>query len=146
MVSERLGFQIPSYLSILSRMVSAKYKWIVLFLPPAFLLNSWCATHQLINPGGPRRNQPDYPVVLIQNPQRQEAAANAWDRLSNQPVAANKSLVPLQPVTATIWNLPENLSTPLHLAKVGAGAEMSEEQTRESLRRLLKVITFESAR
>jgi hypothetical protein len=43
----------------------------------------------------------------------------------------------LQPLTATIKSLPTNLSTPLYLPKVGISAKMTEEETREALRRFI---------
>jgi hypothetical protein len=95
-----------------------------------------CAAVTPVNPNGPRRNEPPYPVVLNENPQRRAAAATAWAQLLNEK-AANQPAITLQPVTATIRNLPESFSTPLYLPKVGTDAYMSEEQTRESLRRFL---------
>lgn len=95
-----------------------------------------CATTPPVNPGGPRRSQPAYPVLLMDNQQRQEAATAAWAQLAQQQGRSN-SQAALQPVTETIRNLPENLSTPLYLPRVGTGTEMNEEETRESLRRFL---------
>ncbi|MGI9069608.1 MAG: hypothetical protein ACR2HX_24780 [Pyrinomonadaceae bacterium] len=43
----------------------------------------------------------------------------------------------LQPITATIRSLPADPSRPLILPKVGAGAIMNEEETREALRRFI---------
>jgi hypothetical protein len=49
----------------------------------------------------------------------------------------NASAPELQPVTATIRSLPTLTNPPLYLPKVGEAATMSEEETRESLRRFI---------
>jgi hypothetical protein len=96
-----------------------------------------CAAMQPINPNGPRKNEPPYPIPLTENPQRKEAAMTAWAQLA-QKAGANRASPVLHPVTETIQSLPNNLDAPLFLPKVGAGSEMNEEETRESLRRFLK--------
>lgn len=96
-----------------------------------------CATVQPVSPGAPSRNQPLYPVVLPEKTQRTEAAAAAWAQLTIQQGISGKPTVPLQPVTATISSLPANLSGSLYLPKVGTAAQMSDAETRESLRRFL---------
>jgi hypothetical protein len=90
-----------------------------------------------VSPNGPRRNEPPYPVLLTENPQRAAAASVTWAQLLNQEAAANLPAIALRPVTATIQNLPDNLGALLYLPKVGTETQMSEEQTRESLRRFL---------
>lgn len=109
---------------------------ILLFVAVA-LSSAACASVQPVNPGGPRRNQPPYPVVLADSSQRIEAAFATWAQLLNHQGVAGKPVVALQPVTATIQSLPGNLSGSLYLPKVGATAEMDQEETRESLRRFL---------
>lgn len=96
-----------------------------------------CATVQPVSPGAPSRNQPLYPVVLTEKTQRTEAAAAAWAQLTIQQGISGKPTVSLQPVTATISSLPANLSGSLYLPKVGTSSEMSDAETRESLRRFL---------
>jgi hypothetical protein len=96
-----------------------------------------CAAVQPISPGAPRRNQPPYPVMLADKTQRTEAASAAWAQLINQQGISGKPAVILQPITATIRNLPDNVAGHLYLPKVGTSAQMTEEETRESLRRFL---------
>src|ERR1700730_3523151 len=96
-----------------------------------------CAAVQPVNPNGPRRNEPAYPVLLTDNQQRKEGAAAGWAQLAQARGAVSPPAIALQPVTATIRNLPDNLSTPLILPHVGTGTEMNEEEARESLRRFL---------
>ncbi len=96
-----------------------------------------CATVPPVSPGAPSRNQPLYPVVLTEKAQRTEAAASAWAQLTIQQGITSKPTVPLQPITATISNLPANLSGLLFVPKVGSSAVMSDAETRESLRRFL---------
>src|SRR6266550_3842032 len=96
-----------------------------------------CAAVQPLSPGAPRRNQPPYPVVLADKTQRTEAASAAWAQLTHQQGISGKPVVSLQPITATIRNLPDYAAGHLYLPKVGTSAQMSEEETREALRRFL---------
>jgi len=92
---------------------------------------------QPVNPGSPRANQPPYPAVLAEQPKRTEAALAAWEQITSAQGLRNAPQVPLQPITATISHLPQNLSGNLYLAKVGTSTPMNEEERRESLRRFL---------
>ncbi|MCU1267175.1 MAG: hypothetical protein JWM21_3493 [Acidobacteria bacterium] len=109
----------------------------IIFLFGLALSLAACAAVQPISPGAPSRNQPPYPVLLTEKTQRNEAAAAAWGQLTNQQGISGKPPLALQPITATIQRLPENLSGPLYLPKVGTSAQMSAEETRESVRRFL---------
>ena len=109
---------------------------ILLFIALA-LSTAGCAAVQPVNSSAPRRNQPPYPAVIADTSQRTEAALAAWAQISNQQGIPGKSVVALQPITATIRGLPDNLSGSLYLPKVGATTTMNEEETRESLRRFL---------
>lgn len=109
----------------------------IIFLVALALIVAGCAAVQPVSPGAPLRNQPLYPVMLTEKTQRTEAAAAAWAQLTNQQGISGKPTVALQPVTATIRSLPDNLNRSLHLPKVGASAQMSDAETRESLRRFL---------
>ena len=95
-----------------------------------------CATFQPVNPNGPRRNAPAYPVLLTENQQRRDDAATALAQLTQQRGAGISAAIVLQPVTATVRRLPDNL-TAVYLPHVGTGPDMNEEETRESLRRFL---------
>lgn len=96
------------------------------------LVVSACSAIQPVDAGGPRTNQPVYPVVLSDNPARSEATLNATKQLIGQ-----QAQIRLQPVTATILSLGSNTNAGIYLPKVGAYAEMTEEETRESLRRFI---------
>jgi hypothetical protein len=96
-----------------------------------------CSAIQPPETGGPRANQPVYPVVLSEDSPRREASLAAARQILAQEGAQTVE-VKLQPVTATIQSLPANQSVPLYLPKVGANPEMSEEETRESLRRFIE--------
>lgn len=85
--------------------------------------------------GGPRNSGPLYPVLFTEQAQRSEAAIGGFNRLTQS--AGSKAEIALQPITATIQSVPMTLSTPLYLPKVGIEPEMNEEETRESLRRLI---------
>ena len=109
----------------------------IILLVAMALSATGCAAVQPVSPGGPLRNQPTYPVLLAEKTQRTEAAASAWAQLTNQQGISGKPKVALQPVTATIQSLPNNLSGSLYLPKVGLSGQMNDEETRESLRRFL---------
>lgn len=86
---------------------------------------------------GPNPNAPPYPVLLIdEEGNRQQAALTAWAGLTRSQGQINAPEPELQPVTSTIRSLPQ-LSAPLYLPKVGEGATMNEEETREALRRFV---------
>lgn len=97
-----------------------------------------CAALQRVSPTGPRLDQ-RYPVLFTEDTQRREAIVVALQRLmqrsGNSPATASQ--VQLHPITATILSLPPTPSSGLFLPKVGAGAVMTEEETRESLRRFI---------
>ncbi len=96
---------------------------------------SGCAAMQPPNANGPVGNRPVYPILMIEDSERQEATAVALMRLASE--NASVSSARLQPVTGTVSSLPQRPSTPLYLTKLGAGAVMTEEETRESLRRFI---------
>lgn len=109
----------------------------IILLVALALSAAGCAAVQPVSSGGPLRNLPAYPVLLAEKTQRTEAAAAAWAQLTNQQGISGKPKVALQPVTATIQTLPDNLSGSLYLPKVGLSGQMNDEETRESLRRFL---------
>jgi hypothetical protein len=109
----------------------------IILLVALALTVTGCAAMQPVSPGAPLANQPPYPVMLAEKTQRTEAATAAWEQLTNQQGISGKPTILLQPVTATISGLPDNLSGSLYLPKVGTSAQMSEAEARESLRRFL---------
>jgi hypothetical protein len=108
-----------------------------ILLATAMLFSLGCAAVQPVSPGAPGRNQPPYPALLSEAATRIDAANNVWLQITSHQGISGKTQAPLQPITSTIRSLPESLGSPLYLPKVGAGAQMSEEETRESLRRFL---------
>ena len=90
-----------------------------------------CAAMQPLSTGGPRGNEPPYPILFTEDTHRKESIALALNRLDSTEAQ-------LQPVTATILNLSPKANQSLYLPKVGATAVMNEEETRESLRRFIK--------
>ena len=101
----------------------------------AVALLSGCAVMQPPNANGPVGNRPVYPILMIEDSERQEATAVALMRLASG--NAGVSSARLQPVTGTVLSLPARPTTPLYLTKLGADAVMTEEETRESLRRFI---------
>ena len=120
---------------------------LVLIVPFALaLVVLSCAPLQPTNPTGPRGNEPAYPVLLAEDSARREIAQASFNRL-RQAVAPNRNLeitnggaapLDLRPITATIQSLPSNGGSGVFLPKVGTGAVMNEEETRESLRRFIR--------
>ncbi|HEV7746058.1 MAG TPA: hypothetical protein VGO56_13750 [Pyrinomonadaceae bacterium] len=102
------------------------------------LLLSACAALQPPSATGPRGSESNYPVLLIEDTQRKEATLAALNRLG-QSTQSSGSEPQLQQVTGTILSLPANASGALYLPKLGAAATMTEEETRESLRRFIRV-------
>jgi hypothetical protein len=76
-------------------------------------------------------------VLLTETTDRREAALIAWTKFTTEQGITNAPAPELQPVTATIRSLPAFTGTPLYLPKVGDTLPMSEENTRESLRRFI---------
>jgi hypothetical protein len=74
---------------------------------------------------------------LTEQSERTEAAVLAFNRIAQVIEPGNFTQSYLEPVTATIKSLPANVTTPLYLPKVGANAEMNEDETREALRRFI---------
>jgi hypothetical protein len=98
---------------------------------------SACAERPAPNATGPRSNEVPYPVLMTDTADRREAALTAWTKLTNDQGISNAPVPEFQPVTATIRSLPTFTGTPLYLPKVGEGVTLSEEETREALRRFI---------
>jgi hypothetical protein len=128
----------PSFMERLAKQSTRR----VVRLRAAFLIAlavcmSACADRPSPNAAGPRPNEVPYPVLMTDNADRREAALTAWTKLTNDQGITNAPAPELQPVTATIRSLPTQTNPPLYLTKVGEAATMSEEETRESLRRFI---------
>jgi hypothetical protein len=108
-----------------------------LLLATAFGLTS-CAALQPPNPSGPTGTEPLYPILFTEDSNRKESIAAALNRLAQQTANSSSIDTQLQPVTATILNFTPKANSNLYLPKVGANAIMSEEETRESLRRFIR--------
>lgn len=120
----------------MTKPIKGKPHYLVLVLATFCLVAGACSAIPPTETGGPRANQPIYPVLLPADPQRREATLAAARQLIGQ-VGSTTTDVNLQPITGTIHSLVTNASTPVYLPKLGAAAEMSEEETRESLRRFI---------
>lgn len=99
-----------------------------------------CAATPPPDATGPRPDEPPYPVMMTESADRRQATLAAWEKLAGEQGAANAPAPELQPVTASVRNLPVN--TQLYLPKVGDPASHSkqgwEDATTESLRRFLE--------
>lgn len=120
------------------KMARFKPRWrIALILS---LVSCMCACAAASNPpntGAPNPNAPPYPILLTDEPgDRRQAALAAWARLMHEQGIVNAPEPELHTVTSTIARLPQLPST-LYLPKVGEGVPMTEEETREALRRFI---------
>ncbi len=107
----------------------------VLLLSLATML-AGCATMQPPDATGPRGSESVYPLLYIADEARRNAATSAIGRLAPEANAETAGL--LQPITLTIGNLASLSGQSLYLPKLGIEAVMTEEETRESLRRFIK--------
>jgi hypothetical protein len=105
-------------------------------LAAAFLLSS-CAALQPPSATGPAGNLAPYPILYAEDARRKEATSVALTRLSQQ-AGEIQGAAQLQPITGTILNFAPNANRSLYLPKLGATAAMTEEETRESLRRFIR--------
>jgi hypothetical protein len=96
-----------------------------------------CAVMQPTDAGGPRAAGPPYPVVLPTQGDRTQASMLELSRVVGHTESA-RPRIELDPVTATIRGFALDPAAQLYLPKVGTGAEMNEEETRESLRRFIE--------
>ena len=114
-----------------------RLKLVIIVFVSALVFSS-CAALQPPNVTGPRGANSLYPILLLQDAHRKEATLAALNRLGQLSGKSNGTQPQLQPVTGTILGLPAQMSGSLFLPKVGAGAIMNEEETRESLRRFIR--------
>lgn len=123
-----------------SRMVpSAQHELrIILGLLLSALCLSGCAALQPPSALGPAAPDSLYPILLTEDSQRNEATLVALNRLAQSSENISGIKPQLQPVTGTVLTLPPNSAAALYLPKLGAGAVMTEEETRESLRRFIR--------
>ena len=110
--------------------------WPTAALLAAALVLAGCAALQPTNPTGPRGVGLPYPIMFTEDTQRKESISVALNRLASQSGNTGPTETRLQPVTATILDIPGNTS--LFLPRVGATPVMTEEETRESLRRFIR--------
>ena len=108
----------------------AKYTSVALLL--LAVVCSGCAPLQPPSTDVPR-GEAAYPFLITEDPERRQVALAAANQLFQPATVGSPAL---QPVTATIRNLPAGFN--LYLPKLGTEAVMTEEETRESLRRFLR--------
>jgi hypothetical protein len=98
-----------------------------------------CAgTNRPTETGSPRSSEEPYPVVYQASKGRADEAKAQWTNFLQEQGVVNPPPPELQPITATIRDLPANAQVNVLLPKVGTGASMSEDDTRESLRRFVE--------
>ncbi|HLL14883.1 MAG TPA: hypothetical protein VK388_07460 [Pyrinomonadaceae bacterium] len=102
-----------------------------------------CAASRDPDPSRPRANEPPYPVIVAANAERRAQAIAGWAALARDNNIHNEPPPELQPVTATISQLPATVA-PLRLPLVEirdedgqVRANSEEESRRESLRRFI---------
>jgi hypothetical protein len=119
--------------------MTARCYGFVLILFASALSLSGCAALQPPSASGPRGIDSLYPVLFIEDEHGKEATVAALNRLAQLSAKSNGgATAELQTVTGTILSLSAKTSGSLVLPKVGAEANMNEEEIRESLRRFIK--------
>jgi len=108
---------------------------IVLLIIALIVSTSACAAFQPANANGPNSNLPPYPIPANEAEQL-EGAKIAWQQLAQRYALPAEGELNLDPLTATLKNLPAT-ATSIFLPKVGDVGTQTEEQTRESLRRFI---------
>lgn len=116
-------------------MIIRRAAQIVLLISLATVL-AGCATLQPPDATGPRGSESVYPLLYIADDARRNAATSAIGRLV--PAGNAETGSALQPITLTIGNLSSLAGQALYLPKLGTEAVMTEEETRESLRRFIR--------
>jgi hypothetical protein len=108
------------------------------------ILTGACAASRDPDPSRPRANEPPYPIILAASAERRDQALAGWAALARDNNVRNEPPPQLQPVTATISELPPADATLLRLPLVEirdedgqVRANSEEESRRESLRRFI---------
>lgn len=97
---------------------------------------SSCATNPSPGTRGPRGDGRSESIVITEEGARRDAALAAWANLTRRLGIADAPPPEFEPVLVSIKSIPP-MSQPLYLPKVGEGVPMTEEETREALRRFL---------
>src|SRR5437667_1446682 len=109
-----------------------------IFIIAAAAFAAGCAGGSKPDAGGPRANEQPYPVIYQPSPDRVDEVKAVWTNLSRGQGGGAVSVLPdLSPVTATIKALPASGNIALRLPKIGLADRMSNEDTRESLKRFV---------
>lgn len=130
------GVQAPSANSV-TRVKPNLSKALYMFCFAITLATSGCAAFQPTDANGPRPTGPSYPIALSDLGPRLEEASLAWYQLSKRYGIPGTTEANLHPYTATLHSLPANLGAPIYLPRVGSQTNLTEDDTRESLRRFI---------
>ncbi len=122
---------------IMSLSLTAKKTLLPWFVAAVALTANACSVLQPPSANGPRANGPAYPVLLIDEAARREESLLAWRQLAQRYGLPENTVADLEPLTATLHSLPSNMKVPIFLPKIGVGPNLTEEETRESLRRFI---------
>ncbi|MEO6390865.1 MAG: hypothetical protein ABIP75_03375 [Pyrinomonadaceae bacterium] len=121
-----------------SERTGSKLRWVGISVGVclAFVLAA-CATARPPDVTTPRPAENVYPIVVNEDLARRETAMAAWRNLMKNQQIVDQANPDLYPVTSTLQRLPVLPGNGLTLPPIGKKPEMSEEETRESLRRFL---------
>ncbi len=119
-----------------TNVTARRISFVVLFASTLMFIS--CAALQPPSATGPHGNEPLYPILFIEDSHGKEATLAALNRLGQLSGSSNGTEPELQPVTGTLSSLPPKSNNALYLPKLGAAATMTEEETRESLRRFIR--------
>lgn len=107
----------------------------VIVLTTLSLFMAACADRPSPDATGVRSNEPPYPVLMTDSPDRKEGALADWTKIAGEQGLPSSPAPDLQPVTSTIRRLPAG--TVLQMPKLGSGPTLSEDEVRDALRRFI---------
>src|SRR6266498_423076 len=109
---------------------------LILMLGLIFVVQA-CSAIQPPAANGPRTNEPLYPVLLTEDPQRRDASRTLFKQLVQRSDQQSQADLSLRSVTATVEKLPTDSRLTIYLPRIGTGTAMTEDEIRESLRRFI---------
>ena len=119
-----------------SDFVLSRISMIIVVVALALLAVS-CAAFRPTDVAGPESNLTPYPIMLENDDERQNNTIVAWQHMAQHFGLSDQLKPEIQTGTGTLKNLPTTASGAIVLPRVGTGPVESEDELRESLRRLI---------
>jgi hypothetical protein len=121
------------------KILSFRFRNLPIFFLLVFpLLNGCRSALRPVETGAPGPAVSVYPLLLPEDAARRERSLNVWTNVARGQGIVDPPEPVLHPVTSTIIGLPKFTKQYLLLPKVGEATPMTEEETREALRRFMR--------